>query len=116
MPTLKQSTAASAIRLLHVNLDDLRSYALDFDPHQIDRLIKSADLISGQLKKLFEYVVETDANNAPKQPPGTIIDISAVSRFLDSVQGNHICGRCGGLIADPSTFGVHSQPDTDNDV
>lgn len=99
MPTLKESTSNSAIKLLHINLDDLRRYSLDFDPAQIDRLIKSADLVSGQLKKLFEYVVEDAANNAPDLTSDDAIDINAVSRFLDTVTGKRICAACGGLTA-----------------
>jgi len=97
--TLKSRTARSALFLLRENLRDLRAYAEDFDPEEIDRLVKAADLVSTSLKKLQAWVAEEPKNDvAPAPEDGEAIDVLQLSAFLDAVSKDRLCLACGGLL------------------
>ena len=97
--TLKSRTARSALFLLRENLRDLRAYAENYDPDEIDRLVKAADLVSTSLKKLQAWVAEEPTNDvAPASEGGEAIDVLQLSAFLDAVNKDRLCLTCGGLL------------------
>lgn len=98
--TLKSRTARSALFLLRENLKDLRQYTESFDPAEIDRVSKAAELVSTSLKKLQAWVAEepVNAKGGAGVPVTDELDVLAVSDFLTAVQLGHLCARCGGLL------------------
>lgn len=100
--TLKNRTARSALFLLRENLHALRSYSEHFDPDEIDRLVKAADLVSTSLKKLEKWVGASDeSNSAEPNPTDDMIDVSTLTNFLDAARCGRICPSCGGLSPGP---------------
>jgi len=99
--TLRSRTARSSLILLRENLRDLRAYAEDFDADHIDRLTKAAELTSTTIKKLVSYITEETKNDAPPMSAGDgkLIDIRALSAFLDDLHAGRICPVCGGVLA-----------------
>ena len=96
--TLKSRTKRSALFLLKENLRDLRTYAENFDPDEIDRLVKSADLVSSALKKLLAWVSDAPTNDAQPASTDELIDVHALSSFLSAANTGRLCPRCGGLM------------------
>lgn len=96
--TLKSRTARSALFLLQENLRDLRTYSENFDPDEIDRLVKAADLVSMSIKKLLVWVSDTPTNDAQPASTGDLIDVAALSSFLSAANTGRLCSRCGGLM------------------
>lgn len=95
--TLKSRTARSALFLLKENLRELRTYAESFDPDEIDRLVKAADLVSTSIKKLLSWVAVEPTNKKEPALAGDLIDVSALLCFLSAVEEKRLCPRCGGL-------------------
>ncbi len=98
--TLRSRTARSSLILLHENLRDLRGYAEDFDPEQIDRLTKAAELTSTTIKKLLVWLEPEPKNDEPSASGGSgdLIDIYALNTFLDGLRAGRICPVCGGVL------------------
>lgn len=98
--TLRSRTARSSLILLRENLKDLRGYAEDFDPDQIDRLTKAAELTSTTIKKLLAWLEPEQKNDTPPANAGTEehIDLRALAAFLDAARAGRICPECGGLL------------------
>lgn len=96
--TLKSRTTRSALFLLKENLRDLRTYAENFDPDEIDRLVKAADLVSSSLKKLLAWVSDAPTNEVESASAGDMIDVVALSSFLSAANTGRLCPRCDGLM------------------
>lgn len=96
--TLKNRTARSALYLLQENLRELRSYVENFDPDEIDRLVKAADLVSTSIKKLLSWVAAEPTNEKEPALAGDLIDVSSVLSFLSAAEEKRLCPRCGGLL------------------
>jgi hypothetical protein len=100
--TLRSRTARSSLILLHENLGDLRTYAENFDPAQIDRLTKAAELTSTTIKKLLAWLEPETKNDARPMSADDckLIDIPALCAFLDDVSAGRICPECSGRRTD----------------
>ncbi|PIE14853.1 MAG: hypothetical protein CSA68_09290 [Rhodobacterales bacterium] len=98
--TLKSRTARSALFLLRENLKDLRTYSWQFDPAEIDRVSKAAELVSTSLKKLQGWVAEepANANDRTAEPASDEIDVLAIRSFLNAVESERLCPICGGML------------------
>ena len=100
--TLRSRTARSSLILLRENLRDLRAYSADFDPEQIDRLTKAAELTSTTIKKLLAWLEPEQMNNAApaserlSDHESELIDVLAVTAFLSAI--DRLCPTCGGLL------------------
>jgi len=95
--TLKSRAARSALFLLHENLRELRAYAENFNPDEIDRLVKAADLLSTSIKKLLAWVSDAPTSDALPASAGKLIDLHTLSSFLAVAHSGHLCPRCGGV-------------------
>ncbi len=95
-PTLRSRTARSSLILLRENLKDLRGYAENFDPEQIDRLTKAAELTSTSLKKLLAWLEPEEAPPVLAGDDGDLIDVLAVRAFLCAI--DRLCPVCGGRL------------------
>ena len=98
--TLRSRTARSSLILLRENLRHLRGYAEDFDPDQIDRLTKAAELTSVTIKKLLAWLEPEQKNQTPPANADSEdrIDVTAVTAFLDAAFAGRICPTCGGFL------------------
>lgn len=107
--TLRSRTVRSSLRLLQENLRDLRAYAEDFDPDQIDRLTKAAELTSTTIKKLLAYISEEPKNVSEPAPAGgtDLVDVVALNSFLAALNKKRICPACGGLLPSGGSHGPH---------
>lgn len=95
--TLKTRTERASLFLLRENLSDLHAYSENFDPDEIDRLVKAADLVSTSLKKLLSWVSdEAVVDQAPASSEQ--IDIMASSAFITAVLSGQVCQQCGGNL------------------
>ena len=94
--TLRNRTARSSLILLRENLRDLRGYAEDFDPEQIDRLTKAAELTSTSIKKLLAWLEPEEAPPASAGDDADLIDVLAVRAFLCAM--DCLCPVCGGRL------------------
>lgn len=97
--TLKSRTARASLFLLRENLKDLRSYASEFDPDQIDRLVKTAELTSTTIKKLLVWIADAPAKEWKPAPESEMIDIVAVARALGAFENGRFCYDCGGIVS-----------------
>lgn len=97
---LRSRTVRPSLVLLQEDLKTLRRYAADFDPDEIDRLVKSAELTSAVLKKLQAHIPEEPLNDMPPASgaEGGLIDVGALRTFLNAVEADRICATCGGLL------------------
>lgn len=98
--SLKSRTARSALFLLRENLKDLRAYSRQFDPAEIDRVSKTAELVSSSLKKLQTWVAvePTNANGSKAEPASDEIDVLALRFFLNAVESKRLCPACSGML------------------
>lgn len=94
--TLRNRTARSSLILLRENLRDLRGYAEDFDPEQIDRLTKAAELTSTSIKKLLAWLEPEETPPVLAGDDGDQIDVLAVRAFLCAM--DRLCPVCGGRL------------------
>mgnify|MGYP001028235429 CR=1 FL=1 len=97
--TLKSRTARASLFLLRENLKDLRSYAAEFDPDQIDRLVKTAELTSTTIKKLLSWIADAPTTERNPAPESETIDIVAVTRALAAAENGRFCYYCGGIVS-----------------
>ena len=98
--TLKSRTARSSLFLLRTNLQALRDYSHNFDPAEIDRVTKAAELVSTSLKKLQSWVAEEPSNAKTGKTVSTFdeIDVQAVVGFLTTLETGRLCSECGGIL------------------
>jgi hypothetical protein len=98
--SLKSRTARSSLFLLRTNLQDLRAYSRQFDPAEIDRITKSAELVSTSLKKLQGWVAKEpiNTNGSKAEPASDAIDVLALRVFLNALESGRLCPACGGML------------------
>jgi hypothetical protein len=99
--TLKSRTARSSLFLLRTNLQDLRAYTRHFDPAEIDRITKAAELVSTSLKKLQVWIAEEpiNANASKEKSDSDAIDVLVVRSFLSALESERLCPTCGGHVS-----------------
>lgn len=97
MANLATHTARSSVRLIRQALSDLRAASANLsDDANIQEIARSADVLSGAIKRLAAYVgdVPTEAE-PPRQREN--IDIKQVNRILEAAQASTRCPKCGCL-------------------
>ena len=96
--TLKSRTATSSVALIRRALADLRaaSTSLDSDENAFDEIVRSAETLSGGIKRLSVYASDVP-KTAPIEPTEKSVDIQHVNRVLAALE-NGVCPKCGGLI------------------
>ena len=97
MADLASQTARSSVRLIQQALSDLRAASADLSNDvNIQEVTRSADVLSGVIKKLASYV--GDAPNEDESPrKRASIDIERVSRILKAAETGCVCPTCGHL-------------------
>lgn len=99
--TLKSRTARSAVFIVRESLKSLRQYSADLcDPANIDRVIKTAEVLSTSLKKLEPFLDVPAGGQQPSDHSrdGPLIDIRSVGKMLTAIHEGRICADCGGII------------------
>lgn len=94
MADLATHTARSSVRLIRQALSDLRAASADLSNDvNIQEVTRSADVLSGAIKRLAAYVGDAPQDDeSPRQRRS--IDIKHVNRVLAAAIKGEICPKC----------------------
>jgi len=91
---LASHTARSSVRLIKQALFDLRAASADLlNDANIQEVTRSADVLSGAIKRLASYVGDAPKEEVPRQRAS--ININRVNRILKTVEAGSVCPSCG---------------------
>lgn len=100
MPNLASRTARSSVKLIRQSLADLRAASADLsNDANIQEVTRSADVLSGAIKRLERYVKDGPMENDPPAPNSgrPRIDIVRVARNLAAIKKGDVCPKCAFL-------------------
>ena len=92
---LASHTARSSVRLIKQALADMRTASADLSSDaNIQEVTRSADVLSGAIKRLAAYVGDAPKEDeTPRQRAS--IDINRVNRILKAADAGCVCPKCG---------------------
>lgn len=97
MADLASHTARSSVRLIKQALADMRAASADLSSGaNIEEVTRSADVLSGAIKRLASYVGDAPPDVVtPRQRE--VIDIHHVTRIIGAAMKGETCPSCGHL-------------------
>jgi len=94
---LASQTARSSVRLIKQALADMRAASADLTSDaNIQEVTRSADVLSGAIKRLAAYVGDASIEVVPPRQREEI-DIERVNRIISAAMKGEACPTCGHL-------------------
>ncbi len=95
MADLASHTARSSVRLIKQALADMRAASADLTSDaNIQEVTRSADVLSGAIKRLAGYVGDASTEAVPPRQRVSI-DIGRVNRIIRAAMNDEKCPICG---------------------
>lgn len=96
--TLKSRTATSSVALIRRALADMRAASANLEAEgAFDEIVRSAETLSGGIKRLSVYAQDIPSKKAPSPTEKSAVEVEHVARVLSAAK-NGTCKRCGGLL------------------